>query len=315
VVDGAVGKDRCRHRPPSKSASRARSLRFYREFVADAPDELGSVVRLGTVPPLPGIPENLYWRPAIAVACCYAGAVENGERAVRALRRFGTPLVDLLAPSPYAAFQGGLDDTVLHGWHYYWKATNLTGLSDNAIAVIADHAYSASSPRSYSAMFHSGGAVARVPHDATAYAGRDVAHNISIDAVWLPDDPASTPRPRPLGRGGSSKPSNRTAPGASTSTSSMPTMTPAAFERPMAMTSTGDSPRSRPSTTPTTPSTTTRTSAPVEEPGEDRPSMIRMGGLPAMWRLLNSSHRPGPASTPDRPAAPLRAQGFDLTPN
>ena len=96
-------------------------LRFYRDFVAEAPDELGTVVRLGTVPPLPGIPENLHWRPAIAVTCCYAGAVEDGERAVRALRRFGTPLVDLLAPSPYAAFQGGIDDTVPHGWHYYWK--------------------------------------------------------------------------------------------------------------------------------------------------------------------------------------------------
>jgi FAD/FMN-containing dehydrogenase len=163
-------------------------LRFYRDFAAEAPDELGSVVRLGTVPPLPDIPECLHWRPAIAVACCYAGAVGDGERAVRALRRFGTPLVDLLAPSPYVAFQGSLDDTVLHGWHYYWKATNLAGLSDDAIAVIAAHAYAAGSPRSYAAMFHMGGAVARVPDDATAYAARDVAHNIIIDAVWLPDE-------------------------------------------------------------------------------------------------------------------------------
>jgi FAD binding domain/Berberine and berberine like len=163
-------------------------LRFYRDFAAEAPDELGTVVRLGTVPPLPGLPEDLHWRPAIAIICCYAGAVEDGERAVRALRRFGTPLVDLLGPSPYAAFQGGFDDTVLHGWHYYWKGTALAGLSDDAIAVIADHAYAAGSPRSYAAMFHMGGAVAGVPHDATAYAGREVAHNIVIDAVWLPDE-------------------------------------------------------------------------------------------------------------------------------
>jgi FAD/FMN-containing dehydrogenase len=163
-------------------------MRFYRDFAAEAPDELGSVVRLGTVPPLPDIPEHLHWRPAIAVACCYAGAVEAGERAVRALRRFGTPLVDLVAPSPYVAFQGGMDDTVLHGWHYYWKATNLAGLSDDAIAIIAEHAYAAGSPRSYAAMFHMGGAVARVPHDATAYSARAVAHNIVIDAVWLPDE-------------------------------------------------------------------------------------------------------------------------------
>jgi FAD/FMN-containing dehydrogenase len=80
-------------------------LRFYRDFAAMAPDELGSVVRLGTVPPLPVIPDNLHWRPAIAVDCRYAGAVDDGERAVRALRRFGTPLVDLLAPTPYVAHQ------------------------------------------------------------------------------------------------------------------------------------------------------------------------------------------------------------------
>jgi FAD/FMN-containing dehydrogenase len=163
-------------------------LRFYREFAAEAPDELGTVVRLGTVPPLSVIPDELHWRPAIAVACCYAGAVEEGERAVRALRQFGMPLLDLLGPKPYAAFQGALDDTVPHGWHYYWKATNLADLSGDCIAIIADHAYAASSPRSYTAMFHFGGAVARVPCDATAYAARDVAHNIIIDGVWLPGE-------------------------------------------------------------------------------------------------------------------------------
>jgi hypothetical protein len=163
-------------------------LRFYRDFIAEAPDELGTVVRLGTVPPLPVIPEGLHWRPAIAVACCYAGSVDDGERAVQALRRLGTPLVDLISPTSYVSFQCAIDDTVPHGWHYYWKATNLAGLSDEVIAVIADHAYTAGSPRSYCAMFHMGGAVARVPHDATAYGGRDVAHNMSIDGVWLPEE-------------------------------------------------------------------------------------------------------------------------------
>ncbi|MGH2755652.1 MAG: BBE domain-containing protein, partial [Actinomycetota bacterium] len=61
-------------------------------------------------------------------------------------------------------------------------------LSDDVIDVIADHAYTAGSPRTYAAMFHMGGAVARVPDDATAYPGRDVAHNIVVDAAWLPDE-------------------------------------------------------------------------------------------------------------------------------
>ena len=162
-------------------------LRFYREFVADAPDELGTVIRLGTIPPLPAISHELHFRPAIAVACCYAGPVEDGERIVRALRQLGTPLVDLVEPTLYVDHQSGIDDTVPHGWHYYWKATSLTGLSDEVIDVIAQHAYRARSPRSYAAIFHLGGAVARVPRGATAYPGRDVAHNLVIDAAWLPD--------------------------------------------------------------------------------------------------------------------------------
>jgi hypothetical protein len=162
-------------------------LRFYRDFVADAPDELGTVIRLGTVPALPVIREELHFRPAIAVGSCYAGSVEDGERAVRALHGFATPLVDLLEPTSYVEHQCGLDDTYPHGWHYYWKATDLTGLSDEVIDVVAEHAYRATSPRSYAAMFHLGGAVARAPHGATAYPGRDADHNIIIDAAWLPE--------------------------------------------------------------------------------------------------------------------------------
>jgi FAD/FMN-containing dehydrogenase len=162
-------------------------LRFYREFIADAPDELGTVIRLGTIPPLPAISPELHFRPAIAVACCYAGPVDDGARIVRALRRFGTPLVDLVGPTLYVDHQSGLDDTVPHGWHYYWKATSLTTLSHEVIDVVAEHAYLARSPRSYALMFHMGGAVARVPRNATAFPGRDVAHNVIIDAAWLPD--------------------------------------------------------------------------------------------------------------------------------
>jgi FAD/FMN-containing dehydrogenase len=162
-------------------------LRFYRELVADAPDALGTVIRLGTVPPLPAINPELHFRPAIAVACCYAGPVDEGERVVRALRRFGRPLVDLIGPTHYVDHQGALDDTVPHGWHYYWKASSLTALPDEAIEAIAQHAYRARSPRSYAAIFHMGGAVARIPREATAYPGRDVAHNLVIDAAWLAD--------------------------------------------------------------------------------------------------------------------------------
>jgi FAD/FMN-containing dehydrogenase len=162
-------------------------LRFYREFLTDAPDELGTIIRLGTVPPLPVVDKDLHFRQAIAVVTCYAGPIEDGEGAVRALRQFGTPLVDLIGPTSYVAHQCGIDGTVPHGWHYYWKGTNLAVLSDEAIDVVAEHAYETTSPRSYAAIFHMGGAVARAPREATAYPGRDVQHTMSIDAVWLPE--------------------------------------------------------------------------------------------------------------------------------
>jgi FAD/FMN-containing dehydrogenase len=162
-------------------------LRFYRDFVAEAPGELGNVIRLGTIPPLPVIDEELHYRPAIAVASCYAGPIDDGEHAVQPLREFGKPLVDLVGPTLYVDHQRGLDDTVPHGWHYYWKATDLTAISDEVIDIVAEHAYRATSPRSYAAMFHLGGAVASIPRDATAYPGRDVEHNIIIDAAWLPE--------------------------------------------------------------------------------------------------------------------------------
>jgi FAD/FMN-containing dehydrogenase len=166
-------------------------MRFYRDFVADAPDELGTVIRLGTIPPLPSISSELHYRPAIAVVCCYAGPLEDGVRVLRELRRFGTSLVDRVGPTLYVDHQSSIDDTVRHGWNYYWKGTNLTHLSDAILDVVAEHAYRARSPRSYAAIFHMGGAAAEIPRDATAYSARDVAHIMSIDAVWLADDDAT----------------------------------------------------------------------------------------------------------------------------
>jgi FAD/FMN-containing dehydrogenase len=170
-------------------ASDAREvLRFYRDFVQDAPDELGTVVRFGTAPPLPVIPEDLHWRPVLIVASCYAGPIEEAARVLRPLREFGTPLLDLVGPTPYVDHQNGLDSTVPHGWNYYWKSTYLPELSDELIEVLTEKAFGGSSPRSYAAMFHLGGAVSRTPEDETAFGSRQISHAITLDAVWRPDE-------------------------------------------------------------------------------------------------------------------------------
>jgi FAD/FMN-containing dehydrogenase len=162
----------------------AEVLCFYRDFVRDAPDELGTVVRFGTAPPLPVIPEDLHWRPVVMVGTCYAGPIEAGERALRPLRAFRTPRLDLVGPVPYTAVQSALDSTVVHGWKYYWKSTYLPELRDDLIDVIAGHAFSCSSPRSYAAMFHLKGAVSRMAEGATAFGNRQASHAITLDAVW-----------------------------------------------------------------------------------------------------------------------------------
>ena len=159
-------------------------LRFYRDFARSAPDELGTVVRFGPAPPLADIPEELRWRPVVLIGACYAGSVADGEAALRRLRAFGRPLLDLIAPTPYVNHQSGIDSTVPHGWNYYWKSTFLPELRDELIDVIAEHAFTATSPRSYAAMFHLGGAVSRVPDAATAFGNRRASHAITLDGVW-----------------------------------------------------------------------------------------------------------------------------------
>jgi hypothetical protein len=103
---------------------------------------------------------------------------------LRPLRAFGRPLLDLIAPSPYVNHQSALDSTVRHGWNYYWKSTFLPELRDDLIDVIAGHAFAATSPRSYAAMFHLGGAVSRVPDAATSFGNRQATHAITLDGVW-----------------------------------------------------------------------------------------------------------------------------------
>jgi FAD/FMN-containing dehydrogenase len=163
-------------------------LRFYRDFVREAPDELGTVVRFGTVPPLAVIPGHLHWRPVVMIGSCYAGPIEHGERVLRPLRAARTPLLDLVGPAPYVGFQGALDSTVMHGLNYYWKSTHLPELGDELIDVLAEHAFSCASPRSYAAMFHLKGAVSRVAAAGTAFGNRQASHAITLDAVWRPGE-------------------------------------------------------------------------------------------------------------------------------
>ena len=164
-------------------------LRFLRDFVADAPDEVGIMANLRLAPALPVFPKELHGKPIVALIVCYAGPVQEGEGVLRPLREFGAPELDNIGPKPYVAHQAIFDPAYPHGRSYYWKAWRLPPLTEGAIDIIVEQAAAITSPLSAIPIFTLGGAVARVEDDATAFTGRGAAHDINFVASWLPDDP------------------------------------------------------------------------------------------------------------------------------
>jgi FAD/FMN-containing dehydrogenase len=163
-------------------------LRAYRDAVAEAPDALTTILNLRRIPPLPFLPEELHGRHAITVSACWCGDLDEGERVVRPLRALGTPLADLLVPRPFVELQRLFDAAVPHGWHYYWRSLETPPFSGDAIDALVEQTARITSPLSYTIVFQLGGALARVPGDATAYPQRDAAFNVNVNAAWLGGD-------------------------------------------------------------------------------------------------------------------------------
>ncbi len=116
-------------------------------------------------------------------------------RALAPLREFGNPLLDLIGPKEFTAWQKIGDPAVMHGWHYYWKSRDLVSMSDDTIDVIVEHASRIESPRSYALIFQLGGAVARVDEDESAYSHRGAAYNVNINGAWLPEEKSDRAEP------------------------------------------------------------------------------------------------------------------------
>jgi hypothetical protein len=124
----------------------------------------------------------------LALAVCYSGSVEEGERVVSPLRAFREPLVDLVAPHPYAAWQTILDPLLVSGRRNYWKSHDFRELSDGLTDVLVDYAHRIPDPQTEIAFAQLGGAVSRVPPEATAYGHRDAQFVMNVHGRW--DDPA-----------------------------------------------------------------------------------------------------------------------------
>jgi hypothetical protein len=156
-------------------------LRFYRDWIAEAPDELMTIVVQRRLLPLPFIPPELHGERALIVACCYAGPVEEGEEAVRPLREFGNPVLDVCQPKPYLAHQAMFDASFPHGWWYYFRSCDVAELSDDVIDIMVEHGNRIVSPITSIALWQLGGAVPRVGESETAFNGRNAGFTFNIN--------------------------------------------------------------------------------------------------------------------------------------
>ena len=173
------------------ASSAAEVLRFFREFVSTAPDELTCIAIFLTAPPAPFVPAELQMKPAIAVAVCYAGDLEEGQRVLQPLRSFGQPAADLIGPMPYPVLQSMFDEGAPKGMQNYWKSAFLNDLSDGAIGVLVEAAAAMRSPLAALHIHHMQGALSRVSAEATAFGNRDAHFVLNIVGLW--PDPTDSP--------------------------------------------------------------------------------------------------------------------------
>ncbi|PXX97198.1 FAD-binding oxidoreductase [Halomonas sp. LBP4] len=156
-------------------------LRFYRDWSSTAPDEVRADATL-----LSG-PEG----PVLDIKMCYCGPLEEGEAVLQPMRAFGAPVLDTVAPVPYATVQNLLTEVFQPGRRHYWKAGFMRAFGDDAIEALLDF-FVADTPAPFAAIAieHLGGAVGRVGAQDTAFAHRQAQHSVLVLRMW--EDPAES---------------------------------------------------------------------------------------------------------------------------
>jgi len=153
---------------------------------------LMALVAFLTAPPAPFVPAHLQGTPMVAIAICYAGSIEEGQRVVEPLRRFGPPALDLLSPMPYTVIQQLFDAANPFGLQVYVKSDHLADLGDEVIDTLVTHAATATSPLSVVILFPLEGVVSRVGEQETAFGHRNTAYDYVIYSMWT--DPQESER-------------------------------------------------------------------------------------------------------------------------
>jgi FAD/FMN-containing dehydrogenase len=165
----------------------AAAMRNARDFFLDAPDEVSLWLVLTHVPQAPPFPEPAWGMPVLALVP-FCTDLERGPALLEPLTSFGTPVANMHGPIPYTALQSALDNADPHGHRYWERGDYLTGMSDEAIDALVAGARGVSSKRSEILIFPMGGAIARVPAEATAFGDRTAPWAVWIASQWT--DPA-----------------------------------------------------------------------------------------------------------------------------
>src|SRR4051812_18943989 len=160
-------------------------LRFMREYMADAPDDLGTAVAFVSAPPEEFVPPEMHFKPMTGVVICWTGDHAEGERVVAPIREVAQPMMDMVGPMPYVALQAMLDGGGPKGIRGYMKAEFMNDLSDEAIDVMVAHGGARPSPTTQLLLEPMGGAISSTPDEETALGRRDVQWCYHALSMWM----------------------------------------------------------------------------------------------------------------------------------
>ena len=160
-------------------------LRFFRDFVQDMPDELR--VHAGMLHAPDGSGAKL-----VGLLACHCGDLDAGERAVRPLKEFGSPVMVNMGPMEYCALNSMFDDGLPAGALNYWKSSLFSTMTDDAIDILVDAFARCPAPQSFILIEDLYGAMTRVPVNATAFPLRQEGLQLLLLTQWL--DPLLTDR-------------------------------------------------------------------------------------------------------------------------
>lgn len=164
------------------AADAAKVLERFRSFMPGAPDELMAIAIYWNAPEGEPIPEEHRGAPVMVVVGCWCGLLDAGERATLPLRQITKPIVDASGAMPYVEAQQLFDADYPKGRRYYWKSLYLDDLSDQVVHLACEAGGDRPTPMSTVEVWALGGAMGRVPPEATAFYHRQAPFLLTIEA-------------------------------------------------------------------------------------------------------------------------------------